>query len=200
MAQITGVSMRWSVTVGISSVLRWETPPPASAPPIPPPAAVSLRSSPEQNPRPSPVKTIARTSVSRSYSVSFRPNAVSISTLIAFIRSGRLSLRTATCPSFSAIKSLIEISSTHRCLPYSLETQQRLSTHLTGLWLRVCRFVLLVQFLLRRRGLVRGIIGADSHRILRLSVDGAGLLARFVAELCNASQHRICFALLAYRT
>src|SRR5215469_750548 len=253
MAQITGVSMRWSVTVGISSVLRCETPPLASAPPMPPPAAVSLRSSPEQKPRPSPVKTIARTSISRSYSVSFRPSAVSISTLIAFIRSGRLSLSTATCPSFSAIKSLIEISSTHRAyhihfrpdkwfslpltvfggtVPSRLSPQMRRgggeparlghpgrgqtdariasvtsSRRLTqkcrttpGLRLRVSRLVLLVQLFLRRRSLLRAVIGADSYRILGLSVDRPGFLAGFVAEFRDAPDHRVRLALLTYRS
>ena len=62
-------------------------------PPIPRPAAVSFRSRPLQKPRPSPVRMIARTflSLSKSLSASFR--SVSISTLIAFIRLGRLSFK-----------------------------------------------------------------------------------------------------------
>lgn len=102
--------MRLSVTVGMSKVLICAAPPPADRtpePPIPRPAAASFRSSPEQKPRPSPVRIITRTSGSLSYSLSFSPSVESIATLIAFMRSGRLSLSVATCPVFSASKSLI---------------------------------------------------------------------------------------------
>src|SRR5262249_55129841 len=102
----------FSTVVGRLRVPKWAAPPlgdTTPAPPIPFPAAASLRSSPLQNPRPAPVMTITRTSPSVSASESFSVNSSNISKLIAFNRSGRLSVIVATLSFFSYSKSGIGV-------------------------------------------------------------------------------------------
>ena len=95
MAQITGVSSWCRTVVGRLRVPKCCAPPPGDsvpAPPMPLPSAASFRSRPLQKPRPAPVMMITRTSSSVSASLSRRVSSSSISKLIAFRRSGRLSV------------------------------------------------------------------------------------------------------------
>ena len=112
MAQMIGVSVCHMTLMGASRRSkswrgRLEPLLPVALPSLSMRSLVSIRSRPEQKPRPAPVKTMQRVSGSLSASTILADSSLSISRLIAFSRSGRFRVMMATWPSCSTSSSSV---------------------------------------------------------------------------------------------